>query len=68
MAQKTKTGKIRLFIIDNSLSYFAGMLIDRRVVFMFAAPDISILANWFYIYYLAKIQFFFRFIIYEDEN
>ena len=67
-AQKTKTGKIRLFIIDNSLSYFAGMLIDRRVVFMFAAPDISILANWFYIYYLAKIQFFFRFIIYEDEN
>ena len=36
------------------------MLIDRRVVFMFAAPDISILANWFYI--------FFRFIIYEDEN
>ena len=42
------------------------MLIDRRVVFMFAAPDISILANWFYIYYLAKIQFFFRFIIYED--
>ena len=23
------------------------MLIDRRVVFMFAAPDISILANWF---------------------
>lgn len=34
------------------------MLIDRRVVFMFAAPDISILANWFYIYYLAKIQFF----------
>ena len=44
------------------------MLIDRRVVFMFAAPDISILANWFYIYYLAKIQFFFRFIIYEDDN
>lgn len=44
------------------------MLIDRRVVFMFAAPDISILANWFYIYYLTKIQFFFRFIIYEDEN
>ena len=40
------------------------MLIDRRVVFMFAAPDISILANWFYIYYLAKIQFFFRFIIF----
>lgn len=31
------------------------MLIDRRVVFMFAAPDISILANWFYIYYLAKL-------------
>ena len=44
------------------------MLIDRRVVFMFAEPDISKLANWFYIYYLAKIQFFFRFIIYEDEN
>ena len=44
------------------------MLIDRRVVFMFAAPDISILANWLYIYYLAKIQFFFRSIIYEDEN
>ena len=44
------------------------MLIDRRVVFMFAAPDISILANWFYIYYLAKIQFFFRFIIYEDAG
>lgn len=34
------------------------MLIDRRVVFMFAAPDISILANWFYIYYLAKYNSF----------
>ena len=44
------------------------MLIDRRVVFMFAAPDISILSNCFYIYYLSKIQLFFRFIIYEDEN
>lgn len=44
------------------------MLIDRRVVFMFAAPDISYWQIGFTYINLAKIQFFFRFIIYEDEN
>lgn len=35
------------------------MLIDRRVVFMFAAPDISILANW---------QIGFTYIIWQKYN